>query len=272
LAGSTLVKVPQLLNVVRSRSAEGLNPLSFELETLGLLIATTYGFIMQLPVSAFGEVVVSTSGCGPAAPDLWTARRHAAPVRHCARPIAPNAPRRIPNRPPHTPTPTPPHTPHTAPQALFAQNAVLLFLVYHYQRRSAARAVALFALLAGWAALALGGGLSTTAITALYDCNNLILVAARLPQILQNFRTRSTGQLSGITYGLNTAGAAARIFTSAQEAAGAAMLRGAIVSECRASGGSGSNPGRRCSAASGGLAGPPTHAHACRRSPPALPV
>ena len=59
LAGSTLVKVPQLLNVVRARSAEGLNPFSFGLETLGLLIATTYGFLMQLPFSAFGEVVVS---------------------------------------------------------------------------------------------------------------------------------------------------------------------------------------------------------------------
>ena len=59
LAGSTLVKVPQLLNVVRAHSAEGLNPISFELETLGLLIATTYGFLMCLPFSAFGEVVVS---------------------------------------------------------------------------------------------------------------------------------------------------------------------------------------------------------------------
>lgn len=34
-------------------------------------------------------------------------------------------------------------------------------------------------------------------------------------------------------YALNTAGAAARIFTSIQENAGAAMLRGAIISECR---------------------------------------
>ncbi len=61
LAGSTLVKVPQLLNVTRAKSAEGLNPISFELETVGLLIATTYGFLMQLPFSAFGEVVVSST-------------------------------------------------------------------------------------------------------------------------------------------------------------------------------------------------------------------
>ena len=59
-----------------------------------------------------------------------------------------------------------------------------------------------------------------------------LVVACRLPQILQNFNARSTGQLSLITYALNAVGAAARIFTSIQEKAGGAMLRGAIISEC----------------------------------------
>lgn len=49
---------------------------------------------------------------------------------------------------------------------------------------------------------------------------------------MQNFGAKATGQLSIITYGLNTAGAAARIFTSIQEKAGDAMLRGAVISEC----------------------------------------
>lgn len=56
------------------------------------------------------------------------------------------------------------------------------------------------------------------------------LLLNRVPQILSNFRAGGTGQLSLITYGLNTAGAAARIFTSVQEKAGAAMLRGSIIS------------------------------------------
>lgn len=47
----------------------------------------------------------------------------------------------------------------------------------------------------------------------------------------QNQSTRSTGQLSLITYFLNFAGASARIFTSIQEGAGAAMVRGAAISE-----------------------------------------
>ena len=51
--------MPQVANVVRAKSAAGLAPLSAELETVGLLIAVTYGFVMGLPFSAFGETVVS---------------------------------------------------------------------------------------------------------------------------------------------------------------------------------------------------------------------
>ena len=47
-----------MLNVVRAKSAEGLNPLSFELETIGLAIAASYGFLHNLAFSAFGESVV----------------------------------------------------------------------------------------------------------------------------------------------------------------------------------------------------------------------
>ena len=58
MAGSTLVKVPQIARVVGARSAEGLSPLSFELETLGLLSAATYGLAFHLAFSAYGETVV----------------------------------------------------------------------------------------------------------------------------------------------------------------------------------------------------------------------
>lgn len=53
------------------------------------------------------------------------------------------------------------------------------------------------------------------------------MLAARVPQILQNFGARSTGQLSALTCGLNALGALARVFTSlnAGGGAGAAMVR-----------------------------------------------
>jgi mannose-P-dolichol utilization defect protein 1 len=171
VVGSTLVKVPQVLKVVRSKSAAGLNALSFELETLGLAIAATYGFMLALPFTAFGEVV-----------------------------------------------------------ALLLQNIVLLACIYRYQRLSSRRSVIAILLLVAWTILATSGTLSRAHISALYDFNNLILIASRVPQISQNFQHKSTGQLSPITYGLNTAGSAARIFTAVHEHAGPAMLRGAVIS------------------------------------------
>ncbi|PRW59800.1 mannose-P-dolichol utilization defect 1-like protein 2 [Chlorella sorokiniana] len=171
LAGSTMVKLPQVAAVVRARSAAGLSPLSFELETLGLVIAVTYGFLMGLPFSAFGETV-----------------------------------------------------------ALLIQNNILLLLIYHYQRRRLGRTLLLVAVLAAAGWVAMSGQLSAKHITALYDCNNAILILSRVPQIWANLQAGGTGQLSLITYALNTAGAAARIFTSIQEKAGSAMLRGAVIS------------------------------------------
>ena len=109
---------------------------------------------------------------------------------------------------------------------------MLLLLIYSYQRRSSTRTAVLFAFLAGWVGLFASGAMQPSHLSSLYDLNNLILIASRLPQIFQSFQNKSTGQLSVITYGLNTVGAAARIFTTSQEKnAGTAMLRGAMISE-----------------------------------------
>lgn len=124
------------------------------------------------------------------------------------------------------------HLLYSSLQALLLQNLVLLVLIYHFQKRSVARTLTLLAVLGGWAALLSTGTLSRAHITALYDFNNVLLLVARVPQIAQSQSTRSTGQLSIVTYSLNVAGSAARIFTSIQENAGPAMLRGAVLSEC----------------------------------------
>ena len=58
VAGAGLLKVPQILGVLRSRSAQGLNLASFELENIGFSIHTAYGFVLGLPFSAFGEAVI----------------------------------------------------------------------------------------------------------------------------------------------------------------------------------------------------------------------
>ena len=58
VAGASLLKLPQILGVLNSRSAAGLNLASFELENIGYSIHTAYGFILGLPFSAFGEAVI----------------------------------------------------------------------------------------------------------------------------------------------------------------------------------------------------------------------
>ena len=45
----------QVLNVYNSKSAEGLSAVSFELETFGLLVGLSYGYVLGLPFSTYGE-------------------------------------------------------------------------------------------------------------------------------------------------------------------------------------------------------------------------
>lgn len=195
------------------------------------MIAVTYGFLMGLPFSAFGETVVGgCCGCRRRSAPAWAVhgwRPCCGLLGLCYRSHA---------------LLTAPRQRLLLSQALLLQNGLLLFLIYYYQRRSVARAFTITALLAGAGAVALSGQLSTAHISALYDCNNLLLVASRsagahasiagalplcaaaclwtafacvclrgfilrpclpvpcrLPQIWQNFSAASTGQLSLIT-------------------------------------------------------------------------
>ena len=58
VAGESLLKVPQIIGILNSGSASGLNQASFELENIGYSIHTAYGFVLGLPFSAFGEAVI----------------------------------------------------------------------------------------------------------------------------------------------------------------------------------------------------------------------
>ena len=52
------MKVPQILALRKAKSAEGLSASSFELEQIGYSIHSTYGFIMGLPFTAYGEAII----------------------------------------------------------------------------------------------------------------------------------------------------------------------------------------------------------------------
>lgn len=171
LAGSLLVKVPQIQAVRNSKSATGLSSISFELETLVLAVGAAYGYLLNLPFNAYGEAI-----------------------------------------------------------ALLGQNIVLLLLIYKYQNKSTAHQVTALIVLVTWFATVASGLVNRAQVSQIYDLNSIILIVSRAQQIYQCYREKSTGKLSIITYGLNTIGAAARIFTSLHENAGAAMLRGFGIS------------------------------------------
>lgn len=57
VVGASMVKLPQILAVRNSKSAEGLSRIAYELEEIGLAVMSANGFVMGLPFSAFGEAV-----------------------------------------------------------------------------------------------------------------------------------------------------------------------------------------------------------------------
>lgn len=170
IAAACIVKLPQILKISKNNSAQGLSLLSFELEQLALSTHASYGFILGLPFSAYGEAIV-----------------------------------------------------------LILQNTFLLAQIYILSKAPVWRpflAISLF----GTALACISTGMVTPAlIRIVYDLNNGIVLAARLPQIYQNFVSKSTGQLSGTVYMANFMGCIARIFTTLQDGGGYAMVRGFLL-------------------------------------------
>jgi mannose-P-dolichol utilization defect protein 1 len=72
ILGSAIVKVPQIMKILRENSVEGLSLEMFVLEIIGYLIVlfvslyllgsyticTTYGYFRQFPFSTYGEVLL----------------------------------------------------------------------------------------------------------------------------------------------------------------------------------------------------------------------
>ncbi|KAG9258150.1 polyketide synthase [Emericellopsis atlantica] len=58
VAASSIVKVPQILKLVKSRSAEGVSFLSYFLETTAYLITLAYNYRNEFPFSTYGETAL----------------------------------------------------------------------------------------------------------------------------------------------------------------------------------------------------------------------
>ena len=58
IAGGSVVKLPQIIALLKSKSAAGISELSVELENLALMVHASYGFLMGLPLNTYGEAAI----------------------------------------------------------------------------------------------------------------------------------------------------------------------------------------------------------------------
>ncbi|KAJ3114346.1 hypothetical protein HDU96_002224 [Phlyctochytrium bullatum] len=105
--------------------------------------------------------------------------------------------------------------------------AILIALAYNYRGGNpfstyGETQAALFALLSP--AL-----VSNATLVLLQWLSIFIGSASKIPQIISNFLSGSTGQLSGISLGLQFVGSAARVFTTMREISDSVLIMGSIV-------------------------------------------
>lgn len=158
---SSIVKVPQILKLVGSKSAEGLSFMGFAMETLGYMISLAYGFRMNFPFTTFGETAL-----------------------------------------------------------IGIQNIIVCLLILNYSgQKSAAFAFLTFM-------LAFVYILIDPTKTGLISEQNMVLLQgltiplslfSKVPQVMANYKNKSTGQLSVFSVVNYLMGSLARVFTTIQE-------------------------------------------------------
>eukprot|EP00931_Biecheleriopsis_adriatica_P105106 TRINITY_DN79695_c0_g1_i1.p1 TRINITY_DN79695_c0_g1~~TRINITY_DN79695_c0_g1_i1.p1 ORF type:complete len:258 (+),score=45.20 TRINITY_DN79695_c0_g1_i1:34-774(+) len=154
--GSPLAKVPQILNVVKSKSADGIRIDMFVLEVLVYSISWAYSAGMGMTFREYGEAAIL---------NVMTCILVALLLIYSPSGV------------------TAPHI------ALAIAYAVLLYL-------------------------SLTGVMPLAVLRAGFSASVLFNITGRVPQILQNFRSSSTGQLSLVTFLLNAGASGVRVLTS----------------------------------------------------------
>ncbi|KAJ3755465.1 hypothetical protein EV360DRAFT_96150 [Lentinula raphanica] len=159
VVGASVMKLPQLIIVLQSRSAKGLSLTSFILETLAYAINFFYSYRNGFPFSTYGE-------------NLF----------------------------------------------LSIQNTIITFLIILYNRRWGPPSSPFISFLPFFSLTLLTLLLlllSPKPLLSLLQLLTLTLsLSSKLPQIIQNHRSRSTGNLSAFAVGAQVAGCLARVYTN----------------------------------------------------------
>lgn len=100
---------------------------------------------------------------------------------------------------------------------IYIQNLVIILLVTVHRGMGVLQSLFAVALI-GMLVMAADGIVPMEVLTMIQSTQVLISIMSKVPQIYENFKNGSTGQLSSITVFLFFAGSLARVFTTLQEA------------------------------------------------------
>lgn len=112
---------------------------------------------------------------------------------------------------------------------LVIQAIVLVAILYYYSAPLGVKTWMRALLYCAIAPTVLAGQINPVLFEALYASQHAIFFCARIPQIWENYKNKSTGELSYITCLLNFAGSIARVFTSLQEKAPTSVVLGSVL-------------------------------------------
>ncbi|TMW92848.1 mannose-P-dolichol utilization defect 1 protein homolog 2 [Solanum pennellii] len=112
---------------------------------------------------------------------------------------------------------------------LLIQAIILVAIIYYFSQPLGMKTWMKGLLYCAVAPTVLAGQIDPVLFEALYASQHAIFLCARIPQIWKNFKGKSTGELSFLTFFMNFAGSMVRVFTSLQEKAPMSVALGSVI-------------------------------------------
>ncbi|XP_060199391.1 mannose-P-dolichol utilization defect 1 protein homolog 2-like isoform X1 [Lycium barbarum] len=112
---------------------------------------------------------------------------------------------------------------------LLIQAIILVAIIYYFSQPLGTKTWIRGLLYCAIAPIVLAGQIDPILFEALYASQHAIFLFARIPQIWKNFKNRSTGELSLLTFFMNFGGSMIRVFTSLQEKAPMSVVMGSVI-------------------------------------------
>ncbi|OVA15896.1 Cystinosin/ERS1p repeat [Macleaya cordata] len=112
---------------------------------------------------------------------------------------------------------------------LLIQAIILVAIIYYFSQPLGMKTWIRALLYCSLAPTILAGQIDPVLFEALYASQHAIFFFARVPQIWENIKNKSTGELSFLTCLMNFAGSMVRVFTSIQEKAPTSMIMGSVL-------------------------------------------